>query len=401
MDAVGFHPYLYDVTTMEQDTTALRQWLNANGHGSVPLDINEFGAADGRDIRESRPGAPQVAQYTQWALCTPALDVENVQPFWWGAIPCADTDPWFSMVDSELSETPFGTAYLGEVAGADDPGMPGPAGLRPRRRRRIRWRRNRARPTAQTKKASPRRQARRPRQLTARTRRQRPHKAGSSAQCSASRRQAALSQKPGRAAVSPHGGRNVCLFVRRVAIALAILFAVPASAEASSRTLAPPGNSGVGQYVETVPTAGGGRPTNTVHPGGGTVGHPGGPGGTSSGGGTGGGGSGRGGGGDGAIPASTQHALAAQGPAGVAAAALAEATAPSRPRSAARTGSAGPASSVSAASASEGSSPTASVFKALSGSTSGGGIGPLLPIVLIGSVLAAAVLALVRRRRTS
>ena len=47
MDAVGYHPYLYDVTTMEQDTLALRQWLNANGHAGVPLDVNEFGAAAG------------------------------------------------------------------------------------------------------------------------------------------------------------------------------------------------------------------------------------------------------------------------------------------------------------------------------------------------------------------
>ncbi|MGZ4198197.1 MAG: hypothetical protein ACXVSJ_17415 [Solirubrobacteraceae bacterium] len=39
-------------------------------------------------------------------------------------------------------------------------------------------------------------------------------------------------------------------------------------------------------------------------------------------------------------------------------------------------------------------------MKALTGSTSGGGLGPLLPIVLIGSVLAAAVLTLVRRRGT-
>jgi hypothetical protein len=40
------------------------------------------------------------------------------------------------------------------------------------------------------------------------------------------------------------------------------------------------------------------------------------------------------------------------------------------------------------------------VFKAFTGSSGGGGLGPLLPIVLIGSVLAAAVLALVRHRRT-
>jgi hypothetical protein len=204
--------------------------------------------------------------------------------------------------------------------------------------------------------------------------------------------------------------------MRRVAIALVVLLAVPASAEASGRTLAPPGNSGVGQYVEVVPTVGGGRPSNTVHPVSGTAGHPGGPGGTSSGGGTsgraGGGTSGGTGGGAGAgtspggtgggglITASTQHALAAQGPAGAAAAALAEATAPSRPRSSGRLSSTGPASPLPPASTSDGSSPAANVFKALSGSTTGGGLGPLLPIALIGSVLAAAVLALVRRRRT-
>jgi hypothetical protein len=130
MDAVGFHPYLYDVTTMEQDTTALRQWLNANGDGNVPLDINEFGAADGVTSGIAAWG-PQVGQYTQWALCTPSLDVENVQPFWWGAIPIADTDPWFSMVDSELSETPFGAAYLGEVQALTTQGCPIPPAATP------------------------------------------------------------------------------------------------------------------------------------------------------------------------------------------------------------------------------------------------------------------------------
>ena len=130
MDAVGFHPYLYDVTTMEQDTTALRQWLNANGHSNVPIDINEFGAGDGVTPGIAAWGA-EVAQYTQWALCTPALDVENVQPFWWGAIPMADTDPWFSMVDSELSETPFGTAYLGEVQALTTQGCPTPPAAAP------------------------------------------------------------------------------------------------------------------------------------------------------------------------------------------------------------------------------------------------------------------------------
>jgi hypothetical protein len=123
MDAVGFHPYLYDVTTMEQDTTLLRQWLDANGDANVPLDINEFGAADGVTPGIATWGT-EVAQYTQWALCTPGLNVENVQAFWWGGIPIADTDSWFSMVDSELSETPLGTAYLGEVQTLTTQGCP-------------------------------------------------------------------------------------------------------------------------------------------------------------------------------------------------------------------------------------------------------------------------------------
>ncbi len=123
MDAVGFHPYLYDVTTMEQDTTQLRQWLDANGDSSVPLDINEFGAADGVTPGIAAWGT-EVAQYTQWALCTPGLNVEDVQAFWWGGVPAADTDPWFSMVDSELSETPLGADYLGEVQALTTQGCP-------------------------------------------------------------------------------------------------------------------------------------------------------------------------------------------------------------------------------------------------------------------------------------
>ncbi|MGN6869070.1 MAG: hypothetical protein ACTHMY_11785 [Solirubrobacteraceae bacterium] len=121
MDAVGYHPYLYDVTTMEQDTLALRAWLDASGHAATPIDINEFGAP----VSVSDWG-PQTAQYTQWALCTPSLEVEDVQPLWWGATPGADADVWTSMVNSELSETPFGAAYLGEVTALTTQGCPVP-----------------------------------------------------------------------------------------------------------------------------------------------------------------------------------------------------------------------------------------------------------------------------------
>lgn len=177
--------------------------------------------------------------------------------------------------------------------------------------------------------------------------------------------------------------------MRRIAIALAVVLAAPSAAQARVHKIAPPGNSGVGQYVETVPTAGGGQPTSTVHPGG--VGVAVGRGGT---------GGGPGSTGGGAIAPSTQRALAKQGPTGDATAALAAATAPRRARPAARSSQARPRSSISSTSGGQGSSASTSVLKALTGSTSGGGLGPLLPIALIGSVLAAAVLTLVRRRGT-
>jgi len=179
--------------------------------------------------------------------------------------------------------------------------------------------------------------------------------------------------------------------MRRFGLALAILLAAPAWAQARVHTIAPPGNSGVSQYLETVPTAGGGQPTDTVHPRAGGVGVDG----------SGGPGSPGGNGGSRAVATvapSTQRALAEKGPDGVAAAALAQATAPRGASSHAFADGAA-ASSAPAASTDDGSSPTASVFKAFTGSTGGGGVGPLLPIVLIGSVLAAAGLGLTRRRR--
>ena len=169
-------------------------------------------------------------------------------------------------------------------------------------------------------------------------------------------------------------------------IALILAVGMPASAQARVHTIAPPGNSGVGQYLETLPTAGGGQPTNTVHP----VGGVGGSGGPRRPGGTGGTGSSTGS----AISPSTARTLAHEGSTGSAAAALAQATAPNPIRGTSRR-------VTSAIATSSGSSPATSVLKTLTGSSSGGGLGPLLPLVLIGSLLGAAVLALVRRRRTS
>lgn len=212
--------------------------------------------------------------------------------------------------------------------------------------------------------------------------------------------------RPRPGCCQPSRPRNVSEVMRRIAIALALALALaaPSAAQARVHTIAPPGNSGVGQYLETVPTAGGGQPTNTLHAVGGAIGGSGGSGGAggtavSSGNaapsGTG------ASSGTGAIATSTRRALAAQGPAGAAAAALAQATAPPSSPNSARAARARAHSAVSAAATGRGSSPAASVFKSLTGATSGGGLGPLLPFLLIGSLVGAGVLAVLRRRRTS
>jgi hypothetical protein len=192
------------------------------------------------------------------------------------------------------------------------------------------------------------------------------------------------------AAVRPE---RIQWLMKRLVLALLIAVVASAPAQARLRTIAPPGSSGVSQYDETIPTAQGSRPTNTVHPGGGTS--------HGSGGGGGGGGGSTGTGGGGSISSSTEHALAAKGPAGAAAAARAEATAPGGSRRAASRAGSATGSPVSTASGTSASSPVSAVLKAVTGSNSSDGLVPVLPVILICSLLGATVLGLLRRRRMS
>ncbi|MDQ6744630.1 MAG: hypothetical protein M3Z27_01200 [Actinomycetota bacterium] len=178
--------------------------------------------------------------------------------------------------------------------------------------------------------------------------------------------------------------------------ALLLIGASALPAQAATRKVAPPGNSGINQYVESIPTAHGNQPTNTVHPNGGGTG---GPGGGGAAGGSGGFGGGPGGGGSsGALPAATLKALAAHGRDGAAAAALAAGTVPGGatvrghgPHTGPGGGGASPTGS--------GSSPLGAVAKAFIGSTGGGGLEVLLPVILAVAALGIAMIALARRRR--
>lgn len=139
IDAVGFHPYTFDVSDslMNSDTEALRQWMDADGLGSAPLDINEFDACDitssttvnvnacpDSGQQSSGEWGAVVAAYTQWALCTPGLNVEAVLPFYWGGTPTADSDAWLTLTTTAGQPTPYGQAYLDEAHALTTVGCP-------------------------------------------------------------------------------------------------------------------------------------------------------------------------------------------------------------------------------------------------------------------------------------
>jgi hypothetical protein len=170
--------------------------------------------------------------------------------------------------------------------------------------------------------------------------------------------------------------------MRSLIIGLIVAAAFPAGALAAGsprlpgRPLVPQGNSGADQYIESLPTAGGQRPTYSVNPT-----RPGSPGASA-----------------GLAPA-VRRALARQ------TAGLARNYAPAKRRSAHRgsLGAVGGSSSSGTpsggAATGQGPSAAAILVRSLTGFTSQGGLGAGLAVLLILTVLGAGGLAVARRRR--
>lgn len=150
----------------------------------------------------------------------------------------------------------------------------------------------------------------------------------------------------------------------RTIMALAVLaLALPAMARAQA-TNAPPGNSAIDEYLETVPGASGAqRPRQPGEAGGGVL-----------------------------TPAQRAQ-LERHGPDGKALADAVDATAPA--------GVTGPAKDEAAVGDSESRSPAGTVLDAVSGDDGGDGMGFVLPATLIAALLGAITLTLLRRRESS
>lgn len=166
--------------------------------------------------------------------------------------------------------------------------------------------------------------------------------------------------------------------LRFLTLAIAAIAVAAPSAQAASDHTAPPGNSGVDQYFEAVPSAGG--PTR--------------PGGTPS--------AGK------ALPKRVQQSLAAQGSDGEAVLRLVQSTAPpGAPKAAGEKGSSssksttGSGSSPSTATGNDAApsgSVLASTAKAVQLGGERGGMGALLPILLVITAVAASAYVVMRRR---
>jgi hypothetical protein len=156
-------------------------------------------------------------------------------------------------------------------------------------------------------------------------------------------------------------------------VALALIAAPAAASAQTQKTNAPPGNSAIDEYLETVPAASG-----NVRPRPGAAG-----GGSSS-----------------SLTAAERARLEKLGPDGKTLADAIDATSPDRSSgTGAGAGSGSP--SAGSVSAGDGRSPISQVFDGAVGRDGGGGMGVLLPAILLASLLGIVTLAVMRRRSAS
>ena len=174
----------------------------------------------------------------------------------------------------------------------------------------------------------------------------------------------------------------------------AVMLAVPSSATAQGSHNAPPGNSSIDQYFESVPSADGSSTTTRPGEGGATA--PGVPG-------TGGeGGGGSGSGGSAGIDSKIEKRLAAQGADGRAVESFTRATrpgaapgGPGTPENA--NGDRGAVAGVAAADRGKGT--ISSVIETATQGSSNGGMGAALPFLIALALMGAVAAVLLRRRR--
>ena len=108
--------------------------MQANGYSGVPISVTEIDACNqtpGTSVdsycavsHTSAQWAPVMANFVNWATCTPGMNINNIEGFWWGDTPSTASNGWLSILDSGGSPTPYGKAFLAATQALTTNGCP-------------------------------------------------------------------------------------------------------------------------------------------------------------------------------------------------------------------------------------------------------------------------------------
>lgn len=112
VDAVGYHPYLYNYGQIRERIVALRQLLAASGAPTVPIDVTEVGF---NEVFGSIGSWGSLLSELAQQLPRSACGVSMLVPYVWsspGPTVDASQDGWYSLATADGQLTPAGADYV-------------------------------------------------------------------------------------------------------------------------------------------------------------------------------------------------------------------------------------------------------------------------------------------------
>jgi hypothetical protein len=117
IQALGWHPYLYFLSSIETHLQSLRSFLNANGASSVPIEITELG--NNRGFVSQRSWGAILSKLAA-RLPSSGCGVSVLIPFVWGDSSgnTEDSQGWFTLSTRTGQLTAPGSAFAASAASA-------------------------------------------------------------------------------------------------------------------------------------------------------------------------------------------------------------------------------------------------------------------------------------------
>lgn len=115
MDAVAFHPYGTTFANTGQRVRVLREWLDAHGASTLPIEITETGWAT-PPLSESERAA-RMSTLVQ-GLARSSCGISRIVPYTWLTFESNASDPeeWFGIANANATLKPTGVALAAAIA---------------------------------------------------------------------------------------------------------------------------------------------------------------------------------------------------------------------------------------------------------------------------------------------